>query len=109
MMLRVGTCNACAVCCKFLILQVNPAYMEPDRRRWIEMHGIRLQERDGGVWARIDAQCQHLTDEGQCGIFGQPERPQTCADFPVMQADIAIVNTWAGREVCSYSFEGVAS
>jgi len=31
--------------------------------------------------------CQHLTDELLCAIFGQPERPQACADF---QAEISI-------------------
>jgi len=25
--------------------------------------------------------CQHLTEANLCGIFGQPERPDTCARF----------------------------
>ena len=101
---RIGECNTCAACCKFLILQVNPAYMDADRRRWIELHGIRLSERDGGVWARIDIACQHLTDDGKCGVFGTPERPETCGTFPFVQADIDLVDEWAGEKVCSYSF-----
>lgn len=103
-MQRLGECNGCAACCKFLLLQVNPAYMEPDRRKWIELHGIRLHERDGGIWAVINAACSQLTDDNKCGIFGQPERPQTCADFPSVQEDIDLIDEWAGEKVCSYSF-----
>lgn len=102
--MRQGECNGCAACCRFLILQVNPAYMDVDRRRWIEMHGIRLVERDGGVWAHINVACRHLTEDGACGVFGTAERPQTCATFPAGQADIDLVDGWAGVRVCSYSF-----
>ena len=106
--MRVGECNGClgaANCCQFLIMQVNPAYLEGDRRTFIEMHGIRLFEQDGGAWARITAKCTHLTDEGKCGVFGQPERPQACADFPFVQHDIDLVDDWIGKKTCSYSFE----
>ena len=102
--MRQGECNSCSVCCRFLILQVNPAYMDADRRKWIEMHGIRLAERDGGVWATIDVACTHLTDEGKCAVFGTPERPQTCADFPIVRADIQLVDEWVGERACSYTF-----
>ena len=102
--MRQGECNGCAACCRFLILQVNPQYMAADRRRWIELHGIRLYERDGGVWAVVNAACSALTDEGRCGLFGLPERPQTCAEFPFVQPDIDQVDDWAGEKVCSYSF-----
>lgn len=104
--MRSGECNGCAACCRFLILQVNPAYLEEDRRRWIEMHGIRLFERDGGAWASISAQCNHLTEEGKCGIY--EERPQGCRDFPTVQHDIDLVNEWVGEKACSYSFAGSA-
>ena len=106
--MRLGECNSCAACCKFLILQVNPAYLDADRRAWIELHGIHLSERDGAVWARIDAACQHLTKAGRCGVFGLPERPQTCDQFPAVQTDIDLVDEWAGEPVCSYSFAKVA-
>lgn len=105
---RVGECNGCSACCRFLILQVNPAYLEADRRNWIEMHGIHLFEQDGGVWARINATCTHLTAEGKCGVYGLPERPQACATFPTVQADIDLIDEWASEKVCSYEFIGVA-
>ena len=104
MLQRQGECNLCSACCRFLILQVNPQYMEADRRKWIELHGIRLYERDGGVWAQISLPCEHLTEEGKCGIFGSPERPKTCDDFPFVQHDIDLVDEWSGQKVCSYSF-----
>ena len=108
-MVRHGECNysTCSACCKFVELAVHHAYLEPDKRRWLELHGIRLAQRDGLVWARIDVICQALTEAGACGLFGTPERPQMCADFPFVSADIAIVDDWAGQQVCSYAFEEV--
>ncbi|MDF2182907.1 YkgJ family cysteine cluster protein [Neptuniibacter sp. CAU 1671] len=29
--------------------------------------------------------CVHLTEDMRCGIFGKPERPKVCADFPALQ------------------------
>lgn len=104
--MRTGECNGCSACCRFLILQVNPAYMGADKRQWIEMHGIRLFEQDGGVWARINATCNHLTEGGKCGIH--EDRPQACRDFPAVQGDIDLVDEWAGERVCSYSFAASA-
>ena len=107
-LVRVGECNGClgaASCCKFVLLAVHHAYLEPDKRHWLEIHGVRLHESGGLVWARIDATCMHLTDGGKCGVFGTAERPQTCADFPFVQSDINLVDEWAGEKVCSYSFQ----
>ena len=81
--------------------------MEADRRHFVELHGIRLFEQNGGAWAMINASCRHLTEEGRCGVFGSPERPKTCEDFPFVQTDIDLVDEWAGSKVCSYSFEEV--
>ena len=102
--MRVGECNGCSACCRFLILQVNPAYLESDRRHWIELHGIRLYEKDGGTWAVINSPCEHLTEAGQCGIYGAPERPEACNTFPAFQHDIDLVDEWIGEKTCSYSF-----
>ena len=105
---RQGTCReGCGACCEFVILQVNPQYMEPDRKKWIELHGIRLFRQEGGVWASIRGPCRHLTTEKECGIFGEPERPQVCAGFPYSARDVALLNDWAAA-ACSYSFEEVA-
>ena len=102
---RTGVCNGCGACCRFLMLQVHPMYMEADKKRWVELHGIRLQRNpDGGVYAVIDAVCQHLTQENQCGIFGSDERPKVCDDWPFVQHDIDLLDAWAGEKVCSYTF-----
>ena len=101
---RAGECNSCGACCKFVLLAVHPSYLDADRRRWLELHDIRLHERDGLVWATVNTPCRHLTEDNHCGIFGQPERPQLCAEFPFVQGDIGLVNEWAGEDVCSYSF-----
>ena len=103
--MRTGECNGCSACCRFVILQVNPAYMEPERRRFIELHGVRLFTQDGGVWAQVSTQCQHLLTDGKCGVYGKPERPKACAEFPFVQTDIDLVDTFSGEKVCSYSFE----
>ncbi len=104
-MTRTGECNGCSACCRFLILNVSPSYLEDDKKRWIELHGIKVfQQKDGTAWVRINATCEHLTDDGTCGIYGQPERPQTCADFPFVQSDIDLIDEWAGQKVCSYEF-----
>ena len=105
-LIRQGTCNytGCGACCKVVLLAVHHAYLEPDKRHWLELHGITLAERDGLVWATVPSQCRELAADSSCGIYGKPERPQVCADFPFAQADISIVDEWAGEPVCSYSF-----
>jgi len=103
--MRLGECTVgCGACCKFVELAVHHAYLEPDKRYWLELHGIQLAERDGLVWARIDTACGALTLEGVCGLFGKSERPQMCAEFPFSQHDIDLVDEWVGEKTCSYSF-----
>lgn len=98
---RMGECNRCGRCCEFITLQVPPEYLSnADIRRWIELHGIRLSERDGGVFARIDLPCSALTEEGLCSLMGTPERPALCSHWPATPAMLAGL-----EEVCSYSFE----
>lgn len=103
---RVGICReGCGACCEFLIVNVNPVYMEPDKKAWIELHtGLRLFRQESGAWLSIRLPCKHLTAEKACGIFGSPERPQVCADFPSVQTDIAILEDAFGKGACSYSF-----
>ena len=87
------------------MLQVHPMYMEADKKRWVELHGIRLIRQEGAVYAVVNTACKHLTEDNQCGIFGSDERPQTRAEGPFLQHDIDLVDEWAGEKVCSYSFE----
>jgi Fe-S-cluster containining protein len=105
--MRQGDCTPnCGACCKFIILNVNPSYLKD--KAWIEAHGIKVFEQDGGVWIRINAACNHLTEDNQCGIYGKPERFESCSLFPTVQSDIDLVNEEAGEAVCSYSFSSAA-
>ena len=99
----VGECNGCGACCKFVTVNIHPVYLDPDKRKWLELHeGITVFERQGMAYLAIQTSCKHLTEDNKCGIFGQPERPQTCAEFPFDQFDIDYIDKWAGEKVCSY-------
>src|SRR3990170_1868484 len=102
---RGGYCReGCGACCKLVLVNVNPVYMEPDKKSWLELHeGLRLFRQNGGVWMAIQTSCRHLTADNKCGIFGQPERPQTCDDFPFAQNDIDLLNDEFNAG-CTYSF-----
>lgn len=47
---------------------------------------------------KFPQRCQHLTEEGLCGIYGKPERPQFCSDWP--QEPSQLVND----PYCGFSF-----
>jgi hypothetical protein len=100
---RQGECLPnCGACCKFVRLQVPPTYQETDTRGWLQLHGIRLTTIDGATFATIDRRCDALTDDNRCSLYGKPERPQLCADWP------ATPGAMAGLEdVCGYRFEEV--
>ena len=101
--MREGECTpGCGACCRFIRLQVNPQYMQSDVRHWIELHGIRLREHGGGVWAYVPLPCSALTPEGMCGLQGKPERPELCGVFPSGQWQLDELK-FMGAD-CTYSF-----
>lgn len=104
--MRGGYCkDDCAACCSFLVLQVNPAYAEnEDLKRWVELHGIRLQKRGGALWAHIPLPCNAL-DGTKCGIY--ETRPNICREWPASQGDIDELYSWTGEPVCTYTFSAV--
>jgi Fe-S-cluster containining protein len=82
-------------------LQVPPEYASnPDVRKWIELHGVRLQNLDGGVFAFLQTPCSALTEEGMCGVYGTDARPDLCSHFPATPAALTGV-----EDVCTYSFK----
>lgn len=100
--MRVGECTAgCGACCRSIRLQVPPSYSSPDIRRWIELHGIRLTQRDGGTFAHIDVACSALTEEGMCSLMGSPERPELCSHWPATPSALEGL-----EDVCTFSFVG---
>ena len=101
-MQRKGYCReGCAACCQFLILQVNPQYHEQeDVRRWVELHGVRLEMRSGACWAYIPSPCSALQGT-KCGIY--ETRPEVCKTWPSSQADIDELHRYTNAG-CTYSF-----
>ena len=47
---------------------------------------------------KFPQRCQHLTDDGLCGIYGKAERPQFCSDWPQEPAQLINDN------YCGFSF-----
>jgi hypothetical protein len=101
---RTGSCTeGCAACCQSIVLQVNPQYgQEEEVRRWIELHGIRIEQYAGACWATVPMPCSALTPEGKCSLYGHEDRPKTCEFWPVSQSDIDKLEK---PEVCTYRFE----
>lgn len=102
---REGTCRPerCgSACCRFVLLEVNPIYLrDADLAAWVRLHGIELLARQGRVLARLPVACTALDDAGRCRIYGQPERPSMCAEFPAVPADLLGLES-----VCTYTFGG---
>ena len=98
---RQGECTVgCGACCKLLRLQVPPEYgSNPDIRKWVELHGVRLVNLDGGVFAMLTLPCSALTEDGKCSLYGTPERPDLCNHWPMTPAALLGV-----EDVCTFSF-----
>ena len=102
-LVRQGECDTCggrALCCSMLRLQVPPEYKSnPDIQKWVNLHGIQLRDIDGGVFALLPIPCTALTEDGRCSLYGLPERPQLCSDWPASPAALIGV-----EDDCSYHF-----
>lgn len=98
-LVRQGSCIKCGMCCKVLRLQVPKPYLTNlDVKHWVELHGVKLHEADGGVWATIRIPCSALTPEGLCSLHGTPDRPDLCEKWPFGPRDLV------GLPECSYSY-----
>ena len=96
-------CISCGACCKYLILQVNPACMNSSNRYWIELHGIRLVRRGQAVLAYIPTPCSALQADNTCGIY--EKRPEPCRAWPSSQSDIDDLHDYIGEEVCTVTIK----
>lgn len=89
-------CRRCAACCRMILLQVPN--MDARFRRFLRGVGFRLTPApkegaedccDGAHPTTVDlGPCCHLVTGPagadatyECGIYGDPSRPQLCADF----------------------------
>lgn len=102
MVRRWGECDGCerdgvrhADCCRFVLLADRP--LNPDEVNWLTLHPAMTVE-----WPRnqrFDIACSALAPDGSCALFGKPERPRICINYP----------EFAGLDArCSYTFEKVA-
>lgn len=102
---RGGFCTApgCGKCCEVLRFQVPAEYRTNVKlRQFYETRGVSFQQADGATFALINLSCPHLQQDGMCGIYGQPERPQICDEWPYQPWDLLPV-----ADVCTYSFSEV--
>jgi len=102
---RVGSCKeGCGACCKGIALNANPAYFEQKEvKRWLELHGIRVWQNGGQTWCWVPVPCSELQPDMKCGLYGKPERPKLCEDWPFNQQEIITLREVTGAER-SYSF-----
>ena len=99
-MKRMGECTAgCGACCRSMRLQVPPDYASPDIRKWIELHGLRLTQWNGGTFVHLDVACSALTEEGMCSLIDSPDRPEMCSQWPATPAAMEGL-----EDVCTFSF-----
>ena len=82
------------MCCRYIELPFQiPDTLTADQGRWIGLHpgvgyssGGRLLatapfKRKGNV-AHFDIPCTALEDDGTCALYGTPERPDMCSQWP---------------------------
>jgi len=104
-MQREGYCrSSCGACCEFVTLNINPSYLQKDVRHWLDLHGIKLRESGGAVWAEIPTPCRELQPDKSCGLYGKAERPQLCSEWPWGQEEIDLVDAHRGEKTCTFSF-----
>ncbi len=71
---------------------------------WLEGHGITFIQREGAgkaLLAYVRKSCEHLTEDGNCGVMGTSLRPDMCSPYPQHPLDVE------GIEFCTYKFEPV--
>lgn len=107
---RSGSCDQCASgsikgeCCTHLAFPVSEtAAANPDVVHFFRLHGVEIRFWGDQPLAIVPLPCSQLQANGDCGLYGQPERPDVCQAGPL--------NPWAGalNPHCSYSFEWAPS
>lgn len=97
---RSGECDGCATrevraaCCRYVFLPKRA--LNQDEQHWLSLHNLpnwTPRER------RIEAECSALEADGKCALFGKPERPQLCINYPELPGL---------DDGCSYNFEEIA-
>lgn len=104
--IQSGSCDQCAAgpikgeCCTKVALPISPtAGNNPDVVNFFRLHGIEVKWWGETAIAVVPQRCSALLPNGDCSLYGLPERPEVCQDGPL--------NAWAAQlnPHCSYQFE----
>jgi Fe-S-cluster containining protein len=83
------TCNRCAECCKFVILdKIKPT---KDYLEYYRVRGWRYDPATKLTW--IPCVCQHLLEDNSCGIY--EDRPEYCKKYPLKTPGAAVPDSCA--------------
>ena len=101
---RHGGCTlGCGACCEHIIIPLDPRMRQSPRyadwKHWMELHGLVITEDESYTTARIPVVCRELDEEKKCRLFGKPERPHMCKNWPLHPMEIETV-----KDVCTYQF-----
>ena len=104
--LRHGDCDGCrvpglvqAACCRYLELPLARP-LTPAEIRWAELHaGVSIVPGEFISYVHFNVACDALTPEGDCSLFGTPERPAMCETAPAVPEQLL-----AG---CAYELEEI--
>ena len=104
---REGSCDQCASgpikgeCCTHMALPISQsAARNPDTINFFALHGAQVKWWGELAILIIPQRCSALLPNGDCSLYGKPERPGVCSDGPL--------NPWAVQlnSHCSYQFTG---
>jgi Fe-S-cluster containining protein len=70
-------CQRCGDCCRDIILPLR-IKLDEDDIRWVEYHNLKVIEKEGQQWVKIQNPCSQLKDN-KCLIYDN--RPENCQIF----------------------------
>lgn len=81
----------CVTCAQYCCTSVTFPTATPETARDVDylnfllgFEGVEVLVEDDAWDLTVATRCRHLSPEGRCRIFGQPERPVTCALQPAL-------------------------
>ena len=86
----------------------GPFQSRPGADKWAELHGLEVYRVSPPGSDRvfqminIPIQCEALSGEGLCTLYGTEDRPQVCGDWPQSPLDLIATPS------CGYRFERVS-
>lgn len=100
---RTGSCppERCrGRCCTFMTF--GPFLAEPEGIKWAKLHpGVAVSRHGPYINLNLSVRCSALSDDGLCTLYGTPDRPQTCHDWPTRPSDLL------ETPFCGYAFRKI--